>query len=165
MSVSMRIEGLEKLEQQFGSLPFVVRAGVKLTGPAVGWGLVWEFGSARISEPGPKTTWGTNPNGQKVVLTLQAPRGWIRVNRQRYVEFVLARMNAVNWAKYPVQSWRYVAADTLYKAAQDCAALMEETAPVDTGQLVSGIVAVNEPDPILDEGTFNAYGPTWLELN
>lgn len=146
----MTIEGLDALEKQFGALPPVVRAGVKLTGPAVAYGLVWEWGSVRLTQPGPKTTWGTNPNGETRILTIKAPHGWIRVNRQQYVTFANAELAKVQWASLPVSKWRVAAAEALYRAAKKCAVLMEETAPVDTGQLVSGIVAVNEPDPILD---------------
>lgn len=165
MSVTMRVEGLDKLAASFGQLPNRVQAGVKLRGPAVAYGLSWEFGSSRISKPGPKTTWGTNPDGKRVILTQTAPRGWIRVNTNQYRQFVRAEFANTDFNRYPVNRWKVVIAELLYRAAKKCAALMEETAPVDTGALRSQIVAVNEPDPILEEGTFNDYGPTHLELD
>lgn len=150
MPATLTIEGLNRLDAMFGALPSEVRAGVKLTGPATEYGLVWEWGSARLTQPGPKTTWGINPNGDRRILTITAPQGWIRVNRREYIRFAKEEISKIQWNSIPTARWRTAMAEALYRAAQRCAALMEETAPVDTGQLVSGIVAVNEPDPILD---------------
>lgn len=84
MAVTMQVAGLEKLGASLQNLPLTMASGVKVVGPAVGYALCWEWGSARIKKPGPKTLWSTNPEGQPAILTRTAPFGFVRVNRTAY---------------------------------------------------------------------------------
>src|SRR6266850_3972819 len=57
-----------------------IKSGVMVVGDAVGYAEVWEWGNLRQTKPGPRTVIGTNPKGDMVWLSSQAPFGWIRVN-------------------------------------------------------------------------------------
>lgn len=155
--------GFEILDRMFSQFPEEIKAGVKVSGPASNYALVWEWGRVDIT-PGPKTQWSVNPDGQEAVLTIQAPFGWIRVNREQYLEFLRDEWSSIDLTSKSQTTWIQALHDMLWNASSRCASLMEDTATVDTGQLRSGIIAVNEPDPILEEGTENDYGSTSLEL-
>lgn len=161
--LTFELVGFDLLDQIFSKFPDQIKAGVKLSGPAVAYSLVWEWGRVDI-HPGPKTQWSTNPDGETTVLTIQAPHGWIRVNRQRYLEFLQEHWGDLDLNSKPIGQWVSALHDMLWDASSDCAKLMDDTAPVDTGQLRSGIIAVNEPDPILEEGTDTELqlGTEWL---
>ena len=163
MAVSLRVVGASKVAQVFAQLPDKMTAGVKIYGPAAQYGLVWEWGSVRITKPGPKTTWGVNPDGKTVILTITAPQGWIRVNKQQYLDILRDEWRKLHFTTIDPKYWKRHLEDMLWKAAVRCSRVMEATAPYDTGDLRSTITAVNEPDPSLD-GTYNKYGPTWLAL-
>jgi hypothetical protein len=160
--VTLEVVGLEKLDKLFGLLPSRIEGGVKLAANVAVRGLVWEWGIVDIN-PGPKTQYSTNPDGAEVVLTIQAPHGWIRVNRQQYIQFLKEEWNKVSWATLKASEWEQAIHDMLWAASSRCARLMEDTAPVDTGDLRSGIIAVNEPDPILEQyGGELDLGSGWL---
>ena len=159
--ISLTIE-VTGIKNPFASLPDNTSAGVKLTGPATDYALFWEWGKVSI-KPGPKTVDSTNFQGESVVLTRTAPHGWIRVNREQYIQALRTRFKAVRFGTLPLERWGSAIDDFLRAAAKDCAQIMEDTAPHDTYDLISGIIAVNEPDPAL-EGTENEYGPTEFNL-
>lgn len=161
--ITVEFVGLEVIDSLFSQFPDIIKAGVKLSGPATAYGLTWEWGRVDIN-PGPKTEWSTNPDGETTVLTIQAPHGWIRVNREQYFQFLRDEWDNLNLVDKPASAWVQALHDVLWNASSNCARLMEDTAPVDTGQLRSGIIAVNEPDPILEERSENDYGPTDLAL-
>jgi hypothetical protein len=145
MAVTLRIKNLDAFVSQFdmgqGTRPSV-RLGLMLTGPAARYGLVWEWGRVDCN-PGPKTLWGTNPDGETTVLTRTAPRGWIRVNRQQYRNFVREEMAKIQWHRIQVKQIPSLVDWALRKAAARCADLMAQTAPYDTGQLREAIRALS----------------------
>lgn len=147
--ISAQIEGLDQLPTATQSIPEKIQAGVKLDASVVTRGMVWEYGRIDI-QPGPKTMLSTNMDGEERVLTITAPHGWIRVNRDKYQQIIKQRIAQIQWNKYPLSQWEKVLRDTAYKAMQECAEVMEQTAPVDSGELRGGIIPVNEPDPILE---------------
>lgn len=162
--VTVEVKGLDVLTQAFSSLPNRISAGVKVTGPASAYALVWEWGSSKLTKPGPKTLWSVNPAGQPAILTQTAPLGYIRVNHQMYIKIIKEEFKKLKLAKTAVSNWKSKLDGMMWKAAVRCATLISDTAPIDEGDLRAGIVAVNEPDPILD-GTFNAFGSTEFDIS
>ncbi len=156
------IGGLDNLDRVFANLPNNVDAGVKLVGEAAEYGLVWEWGRVDV-KPGPKTLWSTSPGGYPAVLTITAPHGWIRVNRDQYVAILKDEMRRANFANTHPTQWPEKMRTVLGLAAERCANLMAVTAPIDTGLLRSSIQPVREGDPILDEvGSALDLGSGWL---
>ena len=164
MAVTMQLKGVSSLVKSLQALAARYDGGVKVTGPATAYALVWEFGSARLSKPGPKTTWGVNPNGDTVILTLTAPNGFIRVNRQEYIKILREEFNRVSWSKIPIVEWGAQAKAVVEEASIRCALLIRDTAPEDTGQLKDAIEPVAGDDPILAAGhtTQLEIGTGWL---
>ncbi len=136
-----------ELKEQSG----LVEAGVKVEGDAAAYALVWEWGNIRQQRIGPKTTLGTNPDGKRVYLSIQAPTGYIRVNTP---SFLAALKEELAKVKFSNVSTGRVSAE-LEKAAKRTAARMRdiirEHAPVDTGELHDDIKVVNPGDPLLDQ--------------
>ena len=160
--VTMQIKGAERLLNALNSLPARIDGGVKVTGPAASYWGVWEWGSVRITKPGPKTTWGTNPAGERVVLTLTAPTGYIRTNRQRYVNALRSELAAAGLASNPISQWPRRLRQAFNNASAICAEIIRQSAPEDTGQLKAGIVAVDIGDQILQQGANYSLGEEWL---
>jgi hypothetical protein len=138
---------LLEFEQQHGE----VSSGVSVEGPAAAYALVWEWGNARQVRVGPKTTVGTNPDGKKVFLSIQAPRGYIRVNSPLYWAALEQEMQKVKFAGTSTGAIH----DELEAAAERIATrvrdIIREHAPVDTGQLHDEIQVVSVGDILLDE--------------
>lgn len=110
-----------------------------MVGPATAYALVWELGAIHLSQPGPKTLWSTNAEGQTVILTIQAPHGYVRINKQKYVEIIKEELGKANFGG---QEYTTVLQQVMSKAAERAAELIAETAPIDTGQLKSSIQAI-----------------------
>jgi hypothetical protein len=164
MPVTMQILGLEKLDRLFADFSNELKGGVKVIGAAAAYALVWEWGSVRITKPGPKTTWGTNPAGAKVVLTITAPAGYIRINRMEYIKILKQEVQAAHMSKVQPQNWENALKDALSRAEIRCSLLISGTAPIDSGDLRMSIVPAGVNSAILDEGTSNEYGPTQFDL-
>src|SRR4051812_13207421 len=102
MPLSMQIKNLDKLAAAFdegvGARP-TVNMGVRVVGPAAAYAMVWEFGAAWLSKPGPRTTWGVNPAGEVVILTLTAPMGYIRIHRPEFRRIVREEMDLIAWSE------------------------------------------------------------------
>lgn len=135
--VTLRIKNLDAVLSQFklsmGSRP-TVRIGISVSGPAAAYALVWEWGRVDCN-PGPKTLWGVNPDGETVVMTKTAPNGFIRINRDKYGQYVREEMLKINWRGTRISQIPKKVETALQAAAVRSADLMAETAPVDTGDL------------------------------
>lgn len=142
--------GLGKLVGGLSSLPVAVEAGVKVSGEAAGYALVWEWGRVGVS-PGPKTLWSDNPDGEIRVLTLTAPHGWIRVNRIRYETLLKQKVGALNFASSPIEQWAKMLEGAVESAASESMEIMVETAPIDTGLLRGSLSVVKGGDPLLED--------------
>lgn len=164
MSVTLQAKGIDKLYQALARLPDLIQGGVKVTGEPVNYWAVWEWGSSRLLEPGPKTLWSTNPDGEAAILTKTAPFGYIRVNQQRYLEILRERIKAASLPTTPVSKWEGKLQKELYEASVQCAGVISDAAPIDSGDLRSHIEPCDPDDPLLETGTFNQYGNTALEL-
>lgn len=148
MAVTLRVKNLDKLVAQFdmgmGARP-TVRMLIIVRGPVASYALVWEFGRADIN-PGPKTLWGTNPDGEERVMTKTAPTGFIRVNRSKYRAIIKEELQAVPFYRFPLAKYPSLIKQALQAAAKRCGALIAETAPYDTYALREAIVAVDIAD-------------------
>src|SRR5262252_3769706 len=160
MKVTMEFEGLEKLDRLFSNVGGPLWGGVKVVGKAAAYALVWEWGSARITKPGPKTTWGTNPAGDTVVLTLTAPYGYIRVNKDQYLSIPREEVKNARLTRVKPENFENALKDALSRAEIRCSLLISETAPIDSGDLRMSIQPTGVNAPILFTGTPNLFGPT-----
>jgi len=106
--------------------------------------------------------WSTNPLGQPAILTLQAPKGYIRINRQQYIDTIRAQFNALQLTGSP-KTWNSKLVKFMNASAELCADIIAETAPIDTGNLAGSMKAAKVGDPSL-QGTPNAFGPTELDI-
>lgn len=165
MSVTLRVSGLGSVMAAFESLPSLMEAGVKVSGESAIYSLIWEWGYAtRKIQPGPKTEWGTNPDGESKVLTIVAPTGYIRINRNEYTRILIEEFKKVGIAKLPLSEWTGAMTALLNSAAERCAEVIRNAAPVDTGQLRSEIVPAQVGDSVLTdtEGTGFDLGSGWV---
>jgi hypothetical protein len=142
---------LDKFLLEFQQQNRLAEAGVGVEGPGATYALVWEWGSARISKPGPKTVWGTNPDGKRVVLSLQAPRGYIRVNEPLYWAALEQEMGKVDFSGTTTQQIRAALEKAAVKVAERMVKIIQEHVPVDTGELHDDIRVIRPGDELLDE--------------
>ena len=163
MGVTMEIKGLEALRQSFESLPQVIQSGAKVGEPGIGYWMIWEWG--RIScKPGPKTCWAVNFAGDTVVLTLQAPKGYIRVHKDEFNQLLMDRVSQVKLKDLPMAGWKDALTVAMDDVAQQCTDIIRDSAPVDTGDLRSSFEPAYSTDGLLQEPEGGAYGSTWLDL-
>lgn len=167
MPVTLKLEGLDQLERNMRSLPDLMEAGVEVIGSAVAYSLVWEWGSARIKKPGPKTMYSTNPLGEPAILTLTAPMGYIRVNREVYRQILKEEFSKLDLHAKPIKEWTPAIKKMLGEVARKCRNVIRDTAPIgdppNGGWLRASILEVLPDDPLL-KGTENEYGPTQLDV-
>lgn len=143
MGVTLRPKNMAKLlddlDLGLGARP-TIGMGLQLNGPAIAYGLVWEWGRVDIN-PGPKTTWGTNPDGERVVLTITAPMGWIRVHKKEYGKIIQDELEKAQFWKMSLKQMGKAVEKALRAAGPRIADLMANTAPIDTGELRAEIRA------------------------
>jgi len=156
--------GLEKLDRLYGDISPQITGGVKVVGPPAAYALVWEWGSVRLTKPGPKTTWGENPAGERVILTITAPYGYIRVNKFQYIHILKEEVQNARLNKVSPDNWENALKDAMSRAEIRCALLISSTAPIDSGDLRTSIQPAGVNSQLLDEGTLNGFGPTQFDL-
>lgn len=126
-----------------------VSVGVVAEGDAAAYAEVWEWGNARQTKPGPKTVLGTNPDGQMVWLSIQAPFGYIHINEPffwRIIDEELQKVDLNQPNKAALQKEFETHARVIASAMAD---VIKDSAPVDTGQLRDSIKPVEPGDSIL----------------
>ena len=164
MPVTMHLTGIEELVASLSSVPANVTSGVKTT-DRLNYikALVWDAGFVtRVIKPGPKTLWSVNVFGEPKVLTITAPTGFIRINRNRYIGILRDEFAKADFANHPIEQWGELAKTMMRSAAQRCAAVVSTAAPIDTGELRASIVAAEPGDAELaGQGGFytSGYGP------
>ena len=101
--------------------------------------LIWEWG--RITcKPGPKTMWGTNPDGERRVMTKTAPSGFIRSNRDKARAIAHAEIQKrLRWKAMKMGDIPKAIEWGLRNAAPKIADLIADAAPIDTGALRDNI--------------------------
>lgn len=176
MTVTARLSGIDGLVEALQSLPARISSGVKTTDEKnYIKALVWDMGYVtRVIKPGPKTMWSVNVLGEPKVLTITAPTGFIRVQKQKYLAVLNDEFKKANFAQHGIDKWPELATTMMANAAQRCAAIVSQAAPIDKGDLRESIVAAEPGDETL-EGNNGFYqsgtGPygtfqvddSWLE--
>lgn len=146
---------------QFGSNDFIgvlskkdetVEVGVSVDGPAAAYAEVWEWGNMRQTKKGPRTVLGVNPNGEQVWLSSQAPYGYIRVNVERYLIAVRNALGKLRFNSLTPDQLTEELRTAGVEAMKECAVILHDTAPVDTGQLQSSFHVVEDGDDLLRSG-------------
>ena len=122
-----------------------VSVGIYSEGAAAAYALVWEWGNARQTKKGPKTTRGINPDGEEVWLTITAPSGYIRVNILKYWDIIDQEMGKIDFSQpgNTINKQLKRAAD---KISDRIVKVIQDTAPEDHGDLKESIVAYTEID-------------------
>ncbi len=131
-------EQLDKYAEELSRLDKVVQSGVIVEGDAAGYALVWEWGNARQTKKGPKTTLGINPDGKKVWLTIQAPKGYINILTHEFMAIVDEELAHVKFNEGPEAVYKQIS-KAAQQAAVKMAQLIKEYVPVDSGDLQSSI--------------------------
>jgi hypothetical protein len=128
-----------------------VNAGVASVGEAAAYAEVWEWGNARQSEAGPKTVLGTNPDGEQVWLSIQAPSGYIKINENAYWDALKKELSKVKFSGTNPKAITEELAAAGKRAMKICAELIADSAPVDKGTLRDSFKVVEDGDPLLDD--------------
>src|ERR1017187_2529683 len=156
MGVTLEVSGIDKLGAAFDRLPSLVTAGVKVGPPGSAYYAAWEFGKISI-KPGPKTMWSANAMGQRVVLTIQAPHGYVRTNKKEFQQIIKGEISKVKLATAKMAQWGKAIEGRADKAAQKCTDLTRETAPVDTGDLRNSIEPCWHDDDLLSKSSSDTF--------
>lgn len=116
--------------------------GVAVYGSAAAYALVWELGSLRAKKPGPRTLWSINRNGRRIIMSTQAPGGYVAINEDKFWPIIEAELDKVDYGQNAkrIQLEMSVAIDN---ASQKIARIVAETAPVASGDLRSQISGVD----------------------
>ncbi len=128
----------------------VVRGGVASDGEAAAYALVWEWGNARQTKKGPKTTLGINPDGEEVWLTIQAPMGYIAIHEGEYFQMIENALAEADFGDMKSGEVLRAMKAASIQAGQQIAELIRDSAPIDTGALRDSIQAVSPDDPELE---------------
>lgn len=126
-----------------------VRGGVISEGDASAYALVWEFGNARQTQPGPRTVLGTGPNGESAWLSIQAPMGYIRVNEPEYIQILETALIDMDMDLSSGNQIRKEMLKASAIAAEKIADMIRDHAPKDTGALRDSIGPADPEDPDL----------------
>lgn len=128
-----------------------VEVGVSVEGPAAAYAEVWEWGNTRQTKKGPRTVLGTNPDGERVWLSSQAPYGYIRINTEKYLEAVKKALGNLPMHSATPQQLTEELQKAGVEAMKECAQILHDAAPVDTGQLQSSFKVVEDGDELLED--------------
>jgi len=149
------IKDVSTILQEFTGLG-KLSAGVGVYGEASAYALVWELGSRRLKHPGPKTIWSVNREGQKALLTKQAPFGYV-TPVDEFWPIIDDALNQVNFAKASTSKELVLMLEiALSNASQKISHIIAQRAPIDSGDLrasIGGVDADELEDMGLDSGT------------
>jgi len=138
-----------KFLEEFKGQPRNISAGVAAVGEAADYAEVWEWGNIRQTKQGPKTILGTNPDGDSVWLSVQAPFGYIRVHASMYWDIYREELDKLDFSPKTAKGIQEQLERAHKNAAVRCAVIISNSAPVDSGQLAGSIEAVAPGDEIL----------------
>jgi hypothetical protein len=105
-----------------------------------------EFGSVAGERPwprpGPRTTLAVNPQtGEQVVVSAQAPQGFIRPSLTQFIEAMVREIvRPVNWLN--AGEIEAHLADALRRSAESALATLKQSAPRDSGRLADSLRVV-----------------------
>lgn len=144
------IDKLDEFLLEFAEHDQEISAGVAATGDAAAYAEVWEYGNARQTKPGPKTVLGTNPDGDMVWLSIQAPFGYISVHEDEYWEAIQSELAKVKFESTSARGITQELEAASKKGMKLVAQLIGDHAPVDTGALAKSFHVVEPGDTLLD---------------
>lgn len=148
--LSFSLEGWDSLLELFDLDDKIVEAGVVSTGEAAAYADVWEWGNARQTKQGPKTVRGTNPDGEVVWLSSQAPSGYINVNADKYMDIVKIELGKLSFSGTTAQDTEDELREAARSAAQQISEIIADHAPVASGALRSSFQVVEDGDAALN---------------
>lgn len=128
-----------------------ITAGVASYGEAAAYADVWEWGNVRQTKPGPKTVLGTNPDGEEVWLSIQAPFGYIKIHENDYWEILKIQLGKVKFKGTTAKEITEELEDASLKAMKLIAQVVGDNAPIDKGDLSKSFKAVKPGDILLDD--------------
>ncbi len=128
-----------------------IASGVMVIGEAAAYAEVWEWGNRRQHKAGPRTVIGTNPKGEMVWLSSQAPFGWIRVNEDEMWDAVQSELRKAKFDQPNAAAMTAELEKRAYSAAKLVAKILSEHAPKLSGDLADSLVAILPSDIILDQ--------------
>lgn len=151
MILTLEIPGLDKFLQELGN-DGVVESGVSVEGEAAAYAEVWEWGNSRQQRQGPKTVLGTNPRGERVWLSSQAPFGYIWTNEGKFWDSISQELKQVTFDGPTKRDVTEELKKASIRIATEIAKTISEAAPIDTGQLSESFRVVEPGDSLLEEG-------------
>lgn len=146
--MSVKVLRRPALFTRIKALPNHVRAGIAVRGKAARYAQVWEWGTLRFKQPGPKTQWGSNPDGDGMrIFTKTAPSGYVRMHKVQFYDMVKLAVTSISvQSSLSDGSYQQKLTDNINKAATEIAQIMAKDAPIDTGLLRASIQAVGTSD-------------------
>jgi len=142
---------LDEFLLEFEEHDQMITSGVMSVGEAAAYALVWEWGNVRQTQPGPKTVLGTNPDGDEVWLSIQAPFGYIKIHENSYYEILKIELKKVKFEGTNPKAITKELEEAAFRAMKQIAKLIGDYAPIDKGDLSKSFVAVRPGDPSLDD--------------
>jgi|ERR1700734_228169 len=142
---------LDEFLLEFAEHDQEITAGVASVGEAAAYSEVWEWGNIRQSKLGPKTVLGTNPDGEQVWLSIQAPFGYIKIHENDYWQALKEELAKVTFKGPNAKDITEELQAASRRAMKICAQLIGDSAPKDSGDLSKSFVVIEDGDPILDD--------------
>jgi hypothetical protein len=147
--IEVEVEAPPDMVNWFDRNARMVESGVASVGPAAAYALVWEWGNMRQAEKGPNTVLGTNPAGDKVWLSIQAPRGWIAINEPRMwraIDEELDKLEFNGEDEFHISTQLEALSERVSIRLLD---ILKDTVPIDSGDLQSSLRVVEPGDALL----------------
>jgi hypothetical protein len=149
--IDVEVEVPKELKNLFMSLPRIVEVGIAAVGDAANYALVWEWGNTRQTEQGPNTSLGSNPAGEEVWLSIQAPTGWIAINESLMWDVILEEIQKISFEGNDNFHVKMQFENAASHIGERIKALLQDTVPIDSGELKDSLVVVESGDSLLDE--------------
>lgn len=144
---------LDEFMLEFEAHDKEIMAGVVSEGEAAAYAEVWEWGNVRQVKPGPKTVIGTNPRGEMVWMSAQAPFGYIWTHEPEFDRVLMEEWQKVRFESVNAQEMTDELEKMALAVVRKVAMIIQDSAPFDRGGLRSSIHALEPGDSMLDEDT------------
>jgi hypothetical protein len=128
-----------------------IKCGVASVGEAAAYAEVWEWGNSRQTKQGPKTVQGTNPDGETVWLSNQAPSGYIKINENHFWDVLKDELSKVKFKSTTAKGITEELQEAGRKAMKRCIPFIQDSAPVDSGKLSKSFRVVEDGDEMLED--------------
>jgi hypothetical protein len=152
-------ENLDDFMSEFEGVPNVA-GGVAVYGSAAAYALVWELGSRRLKQPGPKTLWAVNRDGEPAILTRQAPLGYIGIYENDFWQIIKSELATVEFKGTSSRDIYLELQVAIDNASQKIASLISSHAPIDSGELKSQISLIDSDSSEMVEAANSESGAT-----